>query len=95
MLVELPPRFRGGLLALAELLPKLLEAALVGRQQLALFVDRLLALVQRDLERCPTGSGVVPVLCQAAAQRLGVAGQRRELLVMASSVIALPLVALA
>ncbi len=73
LLVELPPRFRRGLLALPKLLAKLLEAALVGRQQLALIIDCLLALVQRDLERCPTGSGVISVLRQPTAQRLGVA----------------------
>ena len=43
------------------------------RQQLALLVDRLLALVQRDLERCPTGSGVVPILSPG-----GCAGLRRR-----------------
>ena len=80
LLVELPPRFRRGLLALPKLLAKLLEVALVGRQQLALLVDRLLALVQRDLERCPTGSRVVPIL-----RRADCAAPRRRALSVASS----------
>ena len=70
----------GRLLALGELTPQLLEVALVGREQLALLVELLLALVKRDLERRSRGPDVVPILLDPAAQRLGVARKRGDLL---------------
>ena len=72
-------RFGGCLLALLELGPQLREVAFVRREQLALSVDVVLALVKRQLEGRPGGTHVVSVLLEPAAQRLDIARQRRHL----------------
>ena len=64
LLVELPPRFRRGLLALPELAPKLVEIALVGRQQLALLVDVCSRSCSAISSAALAGTGVVPILRQ-------------------------------
>ena len=86
---------RCGLLALRELLPSSSKLALVGRQQLTLLVDCLLALVQRD----SSAARRQPVSCRSCSSRLRSASRSRVSaaisLVWRAATVALLLVALA
>ena len=64
---DLVPRLGSGLLALRQLPTQLLEVAFVGRQELTLLLDLVLALVQRELERRSRGRRVRPILLEPAA----------------------------
>ena len=64
---DLVLRLGNGLLALRQLPTQLLEVVFVGRQQLTLFLDLVLALVERELERRSRGPRVVPILLEPTA----------------------------
>ena len=79
MFLDETSRFRGSLLPLLDLAAQLGEVAFVGRKEVPLSVDLVLALVQRDLQSRPRGAHVVSILLEPAAQRFDVARQRRHL----------------
>ena len=87
LLVELAPCFGRGLLALRELAPKLLEVALVGRQQLTLLVDRRAraraarSRAPLSRPRCradPAPGGCAALRCRASAPRSALRSERRH-----------------